>query len=148
MVKDLIVCIFESCVFIELRPVLVEVVDLGLLLLGERGLEEVEVLARLAVAEDQLVDLLLAVEQGAVALEEALLGVVEDGQAQRLQAHAELGESTLSRSSRGAGSWPPRGTARGARACASWSSCSPRRPRSPGGRAPSPGTSTARPRCS
>ena len=87
--RDLIVCIFESCVFIELRPVLVEVVDLGLLLLGERGLEEVEVLARLAVAEDQLVDLLLAVEQGAVALEEALLGVVEDGQAQRLQAHAE-----------------------------------------------------------
>jgi hypothetical protein len=69
---------------VEFGSVLVKVVDLGQPLVGRGGAEEVHVFVGVVLAVGELVDLLLAGEEVGVALEEALLQVVEDGHAQRL----------------------------------------------------------------
>jgi hypothetical protein len=64
----------------------VKIVDLGEALVGGGGAEEVDVLVGTVLAEGEFVDLLLAAEEVGVALEEALLEVVEDGHAERFDA--------------------------------------------------------------
>lgn len=63
---------------------LVKVVHLGQSLVGCGGAQEVHVVVGVVLAEGELVDLLLAAQQMGVALEEALLQVIEDRHAQRL----------------------------------------------------------------
>lgn len=66
-----------------------KIVDLRQSLLRGRSLEELHVLARVALAVGQLVDLFLAAEDVRIALEKALLEIVEDGQAERLDLQAD-----------------------------------------------------------
>ena len=61
-----------------------KIVHLGQSLLRGGCAQEVDVLGGVVLAEGKLVDLLLAAQQMRVALEQALLKVVEDGHAQRL----------------------------------------------------------------
>jgi hypothetical protein len=71
----------------------VKVVQLRQSLVRSGCAQEVDVLVGIVLAEGQLVDLLLAAQQMRVALEQALLQVVEDRHAQRL--HAQSNSSRM-----------------------------------------------------
>lgn len=74
---------------VELGVEEVEIVDFGESLVGGGRLEELDVFFGVVLAVGEFIDLLLAAEEVAVPLEEALAQIVEDGQAQRF--HFESG---------------------------------------------------------